>query len=199
MYSNQINCPQCGDALALKFRHSKLTVCASCNSTIFLEDDAVRLAGEQSVIAEFPSLIQLQQTFTYQSHDYLPVGHVRYEYENGFWDEWWVVDNQGEGTWVSVDEGDFAFEKPAKVPANVTFDKLPLDKEINGWIVTERGHAKCIGFAGELPEIIHTGDTFNYVHLSKTNGGLLTLEFSEKGIVAYKGKWVDPFEIMVNT
>ena len=198
MHSTNINCPQCGDALPLKFRHSKLVVCASCSSSIFLEDDAVRLAGKQSVLPEVPSLLQLQQPFSYRSHSYLPVGHVRYQYDNGFWDEWWVFDNKGEGTWVSVDEGEFAFEKPSKAPNNVSFDDLTLDRKINNWLVTERGHASCDGFEGELPEIINVGDSFDYAHLSKANGELLTLEFSDRGVKAYKGKWVDPFDITVD-
>ena len=198
MHANQINCPQCGDTLPLKFRHTKLVVCVSCNSTIFLEDDAVRLAGKQSVLPTAPSLLQLQQPFNYQSHSYLPVGHVRYQYDNGFWDEWWVFDKGREGLWVTIDEGDFAFEKPVKAPKNVSFEKLTLDKKVNGWVVTERGKGICDGFEGELPEIIRVGDTFNYVHLSKSNGELLTLEFNDKGVQAYKGKWIDPFEITVD-
>jgi len=198
MHVTSINCPQCGDTLPLKFRHSKLAVCASCSSTIFLEDDEVRLAGKQSVLPKIPSLLQLQQPFSYQSHSYLPVGHVRYQYDNGFWDEWWAFDNKGEGIWVSVDEGEFAFEKPTKAPTNVSFNDLTLDKEVNNWLVTERGHASCEGFEGELPEIIAVGDSFDYVHLSKKNAEILTLEFSDKGVRAYKGKWVDPFDISVD-
>lgn len=199
MPTKSINCPQCGDRLPLTFLHSKLVVCASCHSTIFLEDDAVRLAGKQSVLAEIPSLIQIQQPFSYQSHTYFPVGHVRYQYDSGFWDEWWVFDEGGEGVWVSVDEGDFAFEKPVKAPANITFEKLTIDTKINNWRVTERGTAVCDSFEGELPEIIKSGDQFDYVHLSKPDGQLLTLEFSDNSVKAYKGKWVDPFEITVNT
>lgn len=195
MYSKNINCPQCGNALPLNFRHSKLVVCDSCDSTIFLEDDAVHFAGEQSVLSEEPSLLQLKLPFTYQKQTYLPVGHVRYSYGRGFWDEWWVIDNGGEGTWVTVDEGDFAFEKPVKPPEKLAFDDLPLDKELNGWVVTERGQGSCEGFEGELPELINKGDMFNYVDLSKKGGKLLTLEFSDKGIKAYQGIWVDPFEI----
>ena len=197
MYSKNINCPQCGNALPLNFRYSKLVVCDSCDSTIFLEDDAVHLAGEQSVLSEEPSLLQLKQPFTYKNQTFLPVGHVRYRYGRGFWDEWWLIDNGGEGLWLTVDEGDFAFEKEIKPPNNISFDNLTLDKNLNGWIVTERGQASCEGFEGELPELLIKGDKFNYVDLSKKDGKLLSLEFSDKGIKAYQGRWVDPFEIQV--
>ncbi len=76
----------------------------------FLEDDGVRLAGTQSTLADLPSLIQLKTPFSYDNTSYLPVGHIRYSYDHGFWDEWWLLDNSGEGKWMSVDEGDFAFD-----------------------------------------------------------------------------------------
>ncbi|MEZ5479330.1 MAG: hypothetical protein R3E95_18155 [Thiolinea sp.] len=110
MQNPTFNCPQCGNALPLSFSFAKLVVCEQCDSTIFLEDDAARLAGQRSVLPERPSLIGLKTPFSYRNQDYLPVGHIRYQYAYGYWDEWWVLDGQGQGMWMSVDEGDFAFE-----------------------------------------------------------------------------------------
>ncbi len=199
MYKNNINCPQCGSALPLSFRHSKLRVCDYCGSSIFLEDDAVRLAGKQSVPSQEPSLIQLQQPFVYKHQSYLPIGHIRYSYGKGFWDEWWVINNAGQGIWLTVDEGDFAFQKPTKAPKNIHFDQLSIDTKVGDWLVTERGHAVCQGYEGELPELVKEGDEFDYVDLSKRGGKLLSLEFTEQGIKAYKGFWLDPFDIQVQT
>ena len=197
MYQNNINCPQCGSALALNFRHSKLRACEHCGSTIFLEDDAVEFAGKQSVLSKEASLVQLQQPFRYKKQSYLPVGHVRYQYEDGFWDEWWVINNAGEGLWVTVDEGDFAFERQVTTPENISFNHFQLGDEMRGWIVTERGHAVCDGFEGELPELVYQGERFDYVHLSKPGGQLFSLEFFEKKTKAFEGNWADPFEIQV--
>ncbi len=104
---------------------------------------------------------------------------------------------------MSVDEGDFAFEYPEKVSGNIpAFQQMSTDKTVKilgkEWKVTERGHAVCEGFRGELPEIIEEGETFDYVHLSGPQKELVTLEyFDEDEIYAYRGKWVDPFEITV--
>jgi len=197
MYTNHLNCPQCGNALKLNFRHSKLCICDACGSTLFIEDEAVEFAGKQSVLSQEASLIQLQQPFSYNKQSYLPVGHVRYQYNEGFWDEWWVINNAGEGIWVTVDEGDFAFEKKVAAPKNVDFDHFQLGDEVKGWLVTERGHATCDGFEGELPELVHQGERFDYVHLSQAGGKLFSLEFFESKTKAFKGQWADPFEIQV--
>ena len=197
------NCPQCGSALPQHFRHSKLAVCGHCHSTIFLEDEAVRLAGKASVLADMPSLLQMGVPFTYQQQTYTPVGLVRYRYQGGFWDEWWVMDNAGEGRWVSVDEGDFAFEIPMQWQApfpdirEIQVGK-PLRRLTQWWQVTEKNLCQCVGVRGELPEAILPDERMGYVHLSGEHGALATLEYPLQGEPrAYQGRWIDPFEIKV--
>ena len=196
-----INCPQCGNQLPLNFQFAKLTVCTSCGSTLFLEDEAIRLAGKQSVLSDIPALLELGTPFQYKKRVFTPVGKVRYRHKIGFWEEWWAVDNGGRGFWVSVDEGDFAFETPLDIDAS----ELParadvkLGKTIHlydiDWLVTEIGEGQCEGFMGELPEIVNPGDSIPYAHLSDSHGQLLTLEYYSQTTRAYKGEWVDPYEI----
>lgn len=204
MQADTLNCPQCGSALPLTFGFAKLTVCEHCDSTVFLEDEGARLAGTRSVLPERPSLIQLKTPFTYRHTQYVPVGYIRYRYEYGYWDEWWVLDSSGQGVWMSVDEGDFAFEhvQPLKRKETPAFSELQLDKTVTvldkQWKVTELGHATCEGFRGELPEIIEQGEEFDYAHLSAADQALMTLEYFEGDeCYAYRGKWVDPFNIKV--
>ena len=108
-----------------------------------------------------------------------------------------MINNAGEGLWVTVDEGDFAFERQVTTPENISFNHFQLGDEMRGWIVTERGHAVCDGFEGELPELVYQGERFDYVHLSKPGGQLFSLEFFEKKTKAFEGNWADPFEIQV--
>lgn len=204
MHTDSLNCPQCGNALPLTFSFAKLTVCEQCESTLFLEDDGAKLSGKSSVLAQLPSLIQLKQPFSYRHTSYTPVGYIRYSYGYGYWDEWWVIDNTGQGVWMSVDEGDFAFEYPQELRGGIPrFEQLRIDHSIQvldkEWKITESGHAQCEGFRGELPEIIEHDEQFDYAHLSGPNKELMTLEyFGPREIYAYRGKWVDPFEIRVD-
>lgn len=204
MQKEPLNCPQCGNGLQLTLHFAKLTVCEHCESTLFLADDSVRFAGKSAVLTEYPSLIQLKQPFSYRYTQYLPVGYIRYNYAYGHWDEWWVLDGSGQGVWMSVDEGDFAFEHPVQLSDNIPdLQQIHTEKTVdllgNKWKVTEVGHAECAGFRGELPEIIDPAETFDYAHLSGPKKQLITLEYFEAGeIYAYRGKWVDPFDIKVN-
>lgn len=111
------------------------------------------------------------------------------------------MDNGGRGFWISVDEGDFAFEKPFKVNTHEIpkLDSLSLGQQLplfkEDWQVTEIGEGKCEGFKGDLPQIVQIDEVIPYVHLSGLTGQLITLEYFDDQVFVYKGEWVDPFEI----
>jgi hypothetical protein len=181
-------------------QYAKLVVCPSCQVSLFLEDDAVKNAGERSVVAQDPSIFSLGVPFTHHHTTYMPHGRIRFDYGSGYWDEWWVNSDEGEGLWVSVDEGDIAVERPLSLNgAAPAFESLSVGNTItvgdHKLTVTEKNTAECIGFEGELPEIISVGERHNYVHLSGPRGLLLTVEYTDDETLVFKGLWIDPFEV----
>jgi len=194
------NCPQCGDQLDIFFKYSKLVKCRSCNSSIFLEDNHVKLIGESSVLSPEPSLIQLNQPFEFQGVSYTPLGKIRYSYGRGFWEEWFVRNQNNKMLWLSIDEGDFVLQEKMKLslPFKST-TKFNVGTSYGNYIVTEIGEGTCVGYEGELPERITLGDKHKYIHLSQGKGNLVTLEFTENRTETYKGKWINPLEIKVQT
>ncbi|MEA2110495.1 MAG: DUF4178 domain-containing protein [Campylobacterota bacterium] len=192
----KVNCPSCGDNLPLHFHYSKLAQCSSCGSHIFLDDEGARLAGEQSVLPNTPSLIALNQVFTYNYENYTPIGHIRYGAGRNRWDEWWVVDSNGKGLWLSIDDGDYILEKEVNLTLpTYSFKSLKLGQDIDGWTITELDEGTCLGYEGELPEVVEVGEMHYYAHLSKKSGVMLTIEFFANTKKFYSGKWLDPYEI----
>lgn len=192
-----INCPQCGASLPIYIAHAKLAQCGSCGSSIFLEDEAARLAGYSSVLAPEPSLIKLNVAFVYDRKSYFPMGMIRYSYGRGFWEEWWIKDDSNEEWWLSVDEGDMVLEKLRENEDNISIFKnahigLASAKE---WIVTEIGEGNCEGFFGTLPHRITIGQKHRYIHLSGYEAKLKTLEVDTTGMRTYVGRWINPFDI----
>lgn len=193
------SCPNCGAKLSTHLRSTKLVACDYCDSNIFLEDETVRLAGKQGVMADYPSLLKLHQSFSYRDWNFMPVGVVRFDYGKGFWDEWWVKGGDGEGRWISVDEGDFALEEPfdlEKTPS--AFELVPgrsIRIDDRDLTVTEKGQATCIAIKGELPEALSVGDQYTYFHLSGAGGLLYTLEIDRGRAACHRGRWIDPFGI----
>ncbi|MCB9944655.1 MAG: DUF4178 domain-containing protein [Geminicoccaceae bacterium] len=167
-----------------------------------LEDDALRLAGRSGTMATVPSLIEMHRSFSWRGRSFTPMGHARIDYEHGFWDEWWVVEH-GDGVWISVDEGDLAFERP------LPHDSIQLDdwsrmRLGNGivvagrtLVVSEIGTGIVRAVRGELPEVLMPGQRFDYAHLSGPLSQLVTIENENGDITGTDGLWVDPFEIEI--
>jgi ribosomal protein S27AE len=123
------NCPQCGDTLAVHFKYSKLIKCQSCGSSIFLEDEAVKVIGERAVLSDEPSLIQIYTSFSYENNHYLPLGKIRYSYGRGFWEEWFLKNEQNQEFWLSIDEGDFVLEEHISMNIHLTtFQQFKVGK-----------------------------------------------------------------------
>jgi len=193
----QLKCPSCGYPLPIYFKYSKLIRCPSCGSDIFLEDEAVKVMGKSSVLSDEPSLIKLHKVVEIEGREYIAVGHLRFTTGPYFWDEWWMM-SDGEGYWISVDDGDYILEREIKYSLSTTNpEDFKLGREFGEWIVTEIGEGICEGFEGELPEIIKPGDKYLYAHLSRSDGEMMTVEFLSSGARLYRGEWLDPYEIRV--
>jgi len=196
------NCPSCGAATPPLLKHSKLVVCAYCDSTLFLEDAQVASAGEKSVLTEIPSILSLGQQFHVGSWTFQPVGRIRYEYgaSDGYWDEWWVQLSTGNTKWISNDEGEYVIENEAEVDGEVPdYEQFKIGARVEllgkQLRVTELNQATCIGIQGQLPEVVHPGDKHRYAHLEGAKGELITVEYDEDSVTLFEGVWVDPFEI----
>lgn len=201
---NIINCPSCGGEVQIKIMHCKLISCDYCGSPLLLEDESVKNIGEQSSLAEIPSLLKLGHTFQYQKTRFTPQGRIQYDYGDGVWEEWWVVTTKETGLWLSIDEGEIAIQKPFEVDQATKeslgyFDHIKIGEKIkisgNSYKVTEKNSASCLGIEGQLPKVVLMGDELNYIDLSSPKGDIITLEYDKKGLNLFAGSWIDPFEL----
>lgn len=200
-----LSCPQCGTAQAPRFRAAKMVTCPSCGTTLFLEDEAVRLAGDQGVLHELPAPIHLGQEFRHGPIRLTPLGFLRYDYGPGTWpatwDEYWCIDPKGEGIWLSVDEGEMVLQAPIPdLHAPKTSPNLRLGHLISfqglDWAVQEWGEAKLIGWRGELPFAARLGERHRYLNCARGER-LLSAELHEDGARWFLGQWLDPYDIRV--
>ncbi len=197
-----INCPACGAECPSTLKYAKLLGCLYCKTTLFLEDDAVKYAGEKSVITILPSILSRGKRYKYRQWQFQVYGRIQFEYSNGLWDEWWVVLDNGEGKWISVDEGDIAIQSPidvnSQIPAYTEIQigqKITLSDRLIDMTVTEKNECMCKGIEGELPEVITLGEKHDYVHLSRGANLLATVEYFDGKTQVYDGQWIDPFDL----
>lgn len=198
----EFQCGNCGAALPRRLKHARLIGCTHCGSTSVLKDEAFELAGNGGVVQDVPSLIQLDREVIAATKALMPVGHAQFSYGRGLWDEYWCLDEYGEGWWLSSDEGDYALERPVpkKNWPRSFRPALGAHCQINGieYKVTETENATCTAVRGEFPELLHIGETHLYFDLSGRNAEIATYEKWDGGEGWSAGRWIDPWDVSVS-
>jgi len=195
-----LTCPSCGNVINQMTRSPQMVVCPACNSTHLLNSGRLEDVGKSVILTDFPSIFELHRAFCHKDWKFTPVGRVRYDYGDGWWDEWYVRSDNGKESWVSVDEGEIAIEslvqKDLKIPS---FEELRVGGSllINRikMTVIEKNSCTMVGAEGELPFKIIPNETYNYVDLLGPKRLSFTIEYQNNAVDCYKGVWIDPFDI----
>lgn len=198
----ELNCPNCGAHCPILFKQIKVATCDSCGTTLMINDAQVQLTGEQGVMHDAPLLFELGNQVVLGRTSTTILGHARYSYGRGFWDEFCGVDSSGESCWISVDEGDVVrqtrlrgedaprFQPPFKPGETLDFDA-------SDFTVTEVETAECVALRGQFDEMLKVGETHSFVNASAGDEALLSGEFWEGNALWFFGRWYDPFDIKV--
>lgn len=196
------NCGNCGAELPGRLAHARMITCEFCGTSSVLRDQVFEVAGSGGEMLDAASLIFLGQTIMVKSLDLMPVGHARFSYGRGWWDEFWCIDGQGEGHWLSADEGDYALERalhrqhwPKGFRANLGAEAFLMN---DSYRVTEAETATCLAVRGEFPEVLELGEAHLYFDLSAPDGAMATYEKWDGGEAWSIGHWVDPWELSLS-
>ena len=83
------NCSNCGAGIERRNTASRVVACGYCDTTQMFVDDAWQNAGTQGVMQDAPSLFHLGQDMIVEGRRITPIGHARFSYGRGWWDEFW--------------------------------------------------------------------------------------------------------------
>lgn len=192
------NCANCGASIERRNSATRIASCPHCDTTQMFVDDAWQLAGKQGVMQDVPTLLVLGQSSNVDGRQITPIGHARFSYGRGWWDEFWCETASGM-LWISIDEGDVAIEEPVPselCPRNFVA-KLGATVEVDGvrYTVTEAETAECTAVRGEFPEILSIGETHLYFDLSGPAKEIITLEQWDGESAWFYGHWIDPWQV----
>ncbi|OWU86109.1 hypothetical protein ATO6_04415 [Oceanicola sp. 22II-s10i] len=196
------NCPNCGDRIDPRMAGFRHVVCPSCGTSLLIEDEAVRQAGQAGVMHDAPMLFGLGDRVNVWGKNYDILGHARFSYGRGWWDEFQAVNEAGSLFWLSVDEGDVAIQAPLPQPnwpKATSAPALGAQFSVDGrkFNVTEAERAECLALRGAFDEELTVGETYDFVNCAAANGALLSGEFWPGGRSWFIGNWADPFDIRV--
>jgi hypothetical protein len=179
-----------------------MATCPSCETTLIIDGTHVQNAGSSGEMHDVPALLKLGQSIRAKGIEYQIMGHARFDYGRGWWDEFWVQGSNND-SWISVDEGDVVLQRAlrrADCPENTTPPKLGeyVIAEYRNYRVTEAGTATCTAVRGVFPEVLSVGARHHYVNCTGKHGLLLSGEFSDGSPDWYFGAWLDPFDFMLD-
>jgi hypothetical protein len=190
------NCPNCGAPVRFRWSGGVQTTCEYCHSILVRRDLSLEKVGEVSELPLEGSPIQIGTEGTYNNKAFQVVGRIVYEYEQGDWNEWHIVFNDGTSGWLSDAqlEYDVSFQTP---PPEV----LPRADEIargrqflwSGarYEVTSVTRAHYRGVSGELPFEYWNKKDVLFADLRTADARFGTIDYSEPAPLLFLGAAVE--------
>lgn len=192
----KFNCPSCGGEVVFKSRVTVFAVCSYCSSMLVRHDLNLEIIGKMAELLPDMSPLQIGARGRYQGAAFEVVGRLKVGWQDGNWNEWYALFDDGKCGWVAEAQGFWmmSFEHPASaVPA---LKDLHIEKQITlgkGLVfqVTDIKQTLCQGSEGELPMPLPRGRKATSVDLSGPKDEFACLDYSEDGIRAYIGRYVE--------
>ena len=174
-----------------------MVICTYCGQTCLVSVSGLDPTGKAATLADFPSMLAVGAKGTVRGEGFHVLGRLRYKYEDGFWDEWFVQLASGRFIWLQEDEGTFtSFAKETITAALPSFAEIRVGKplSVNGRevFVVEKNEAMIAGGEGELRFSIQPGERVDYVD-GTSDGKVISIEFTAEEINLSVGEAI-PFE-----
>jgi len=191
------NCPNCGAKITFQWPSSVQTVCTYCQSILVRSDVDVKKVGQVADLPPDSSPIQLNTEGIYKNKAFVVAGRILYEYEQGGWNEWHIMMNDGTSAWLSDAQNEFAVSFAAKVPLQFlpTAEQVRVDQQYvwNGvtYTVTAITIAHYKGVQGELPFQYWDKADVKFADCRTHSGEFATLDYSDEQPTLYLGEFVE--------
>jgi len=189
------NCPNCGAKIVFRWSSSVQTVCAYCKSILVRTDVDLKKVGQVADLPPDGSPIQLNTEGLYRGKSFVVVGRIVYEYDQGAWNEWHAMMNDGTSAWLSDAQQEYAVSFPSKgphLPASTNIDvgqQFTWDGQRYTVSVITPAHYR--GVEGELPFQYWDKTDVTFIDLRSETGKFATLDYSDPEPALYLGEFVE--------
>lgn len=170
-----------------------MAVCEFCRASIVKDADAVRDLGKMAQVLEDYSPLQINAEGVHAGRRFTVVGRIQLRYADGFWNEWYLLFDDGAAGWLGDASGQYMLTIPqpngwTRWPA--FGDILPGKTYLIGdghFTAADRREADCIGGQGELPFRVGAGWKARVADFRRERA-FVTLDFSDGDApLLYKG------------
>jgi len=189
------NCPNCGAPVEFQWSSSVQTVCTYCRSILVRSDVDLTKVGQVADLPADSSPIQLRTEGVYRKKSFVVAGRIIYAYEQGYWNEWHIVMNDGNSAWLSDAQCLYAVTFPTSLKQlpNSAEARVGRQYSWNGtnYTVTSITKAHYRGVEGELPFQYWDKEDALFVDLRNQTRNFATLDYSDEEPVLYLGESVE--------
>ncbi len=194
MSSPVANCPNCGAPVKFLWSSAVQTTCEFCHSILVRTDVDLKKVGEVADLPPDASPIQIGSEGAYQNKSFVVVGRIIYEYEQGGWNEWHIVYNDGSSGWLADAQLEYDLSwlstPPQALPPNA--DKgQKFEWQAKNYEVTSVTKAHYKGVQGELPFQYWDKTDLLFADLRTTSGDFATIDYSENPPLLFLGRAVE--------
>jgi hypothetical protein len=190
------NCPNCGAPVKFLWSSAVQTTCEFCHSILVRTDVDLKKVGEVADLPPDASPIQIGTEGAYQNKSFVVVGRIIYEYEQGGWNEWHIVFNDGSSAWLADAQLEYDLSwlsnLPSKTPLPPSTSK-GQEFQWNGktYSVTSVTKAHYKGVQGELPFQYWDKSDLLFADLRTSTGDFGTIDYSENPPLLFLGRAVE--------
>lgn len=179
----KLACPSCGAEVVFRSATSAMAVCEYCRSTLLREGEAVRDAGKMAAVLGDYSPIRITTSGMYAGQAFGVVGRIQLRYEDGFWNEWYILFDDGSAGWLSDASGQYA----VTLDTGLADDAPPFGQIVPGgqyawdgvtFTASDLRTARCTAGEGELPFQVGPGWQAKVADY-RQGVRFLTLDYSE--------------------
>jgi hypothetical protein len=195
MSVKKAGCPQCGAPVEFRFSSAVQTTCEFCKSILVRHDVDLEKVGQ---VADLPdsSPIQLMTEGIYGGKAFWVAGRIAYQWDQGGWNEWHIVFQDGASGWLSDAQAQYAvtFERKPEAP-------LPAQDQVHPGLrcrfggldyeVTTLTLAQYVGVQGELPFEYWDKYKLLFVVFLTKEGKFGTIDYSEEPAMLFTGEAVE--------
>jgi len=181
--ATSLKCPSCGAPLPIEHRFVRMVACQYCDTTSEVTDHGLDPTGKSAKLAPLPTRFRVGQRGRLRGRPFEVLGRVRYGYDEGVWDEWYLAFDDGDAGWLEEEDGQYTLSRrePLRtVPPSFDEARVGTRFDVNGapFFVTERCRARIAGAEGQLFYRAIPGKPVSFVE-GNVGGRVAYLEYAE--------------------
>jgi len=175
------SCPSCGAAVEMRSAIAVTAVCPYCRTLVVRHGSDVEAIGQCAVLPDDISPLQLGTTGKDGNNGFVLIGRAKVTWEDGCWNEWLMLYDNGEQGWLAEAQGSLAITRPVAIPEAAARDlqALPIGQVLSiagvHYTVSDIKEATYAGYEGEFPsDILPAGTVVKTIDFTAPDGSFLS-------------------------